>query len=169
HQRHQPQLQPRGRTFMDPKKKSEKPQIIVSNTNSATTAPLALTNLIDSCKDKPRIFLQHGGVYVRLRDGGRGGVETLTPDMMWAEFNETSDFLKEVKRGFEHIDPPTAIVKQVFNVEPIHNYPMPPELRRFVEVPFFDAEGNLVATPGYHQLSRAFLRLTDDLLNMPPV
>ena len=37
--------------------------------------------------------------------------------MMWAEFNETSDFVRLVKGGLEHIDPPTAIVKQVFNVE----------------------------------------------------
>ena len=151
------------------KPEPRRPHIVVSNTTASQIMPAVLDILITQQAQAPRLFTQRGGILVRLRDGGRGEVEFLTPDRLHTELDRAIEFRRLRADGYDRTSPPTALVKSLLTSDRFADLPELPELRRVMDVPFFTETGELVITHGYHAGARTFLRMPLALQGMAPL
>lgn len=161
-----------GRSPMEtkPAPPAEKPHLSVTNTTSDRLIPAVLHHVSEGQKEAPRLFTQHGGVLVRLRDNGRGPLEALTLEKLRVELARAIEFRQSIgKNDYVVVEPPYSVVSGILNADRFADYPELPELRRVVEAPFFTKAGDLVTTPGYHEPSRTYLRPSRLVHQMEPV
>ena len=119
-------------------------------------------------RPEPRLFTQRGGVWVRLRDGGRGELEVLNANSLQYELDRMICFLDIRGRYTQKVDPPRTLVNAILTADRFTDLPALPELRRLAEIPYFTKDGDLVVQPGYHAGARTYLRLPSSLLGVSP-
>jgi len=123
-------------------------------------------------RNDPPTVLQRGGVLTRLRvDASTGAprLEPLTDDALRGVLARAARWyqLKERRQGPEAEEdaPPLEVVKDLANLP---EWPGVPIIDTVIECPAFDRTGVLVATPGFHPVSRLWYRPAKDL-QVPPV
>jgi putative DNA primase/helicase len=145
-----------------------RPTVVVSNTTAHTIMSDVLGHVVQAQRPEPRLFTQRGGVWVRLRDGGRGELEVLSAKSLKYELDRMIRFLEITLNGSRKVKPPTDLVDGILTSDRFPDLPELPELRRIAEAPFFTKDGDLVMEPGYHAGARTYLRLPQSLLGMSP-
>ncbi len=119
--------------------------------------------LVKANDAEPRMFSMGGCIHLIEfdRKDGRGRSVPMEREMLRREIEEQTTWvrLKDDDERTRYISAPRAICDHVMQLIE----PRLPLLERIVHAPFFDAEGNLVAKPGYHEVSRTYYAPPRDL------
>ena len=101
----------------------------------------------------PRLF-NFGGRVVRATRDADGALQLnpVTPVGMIHELNLATRWVVVQKAGENEVQPPEAIAKQIL----VDDEAKFPNLQRLVRTPFFDRNGRLVHTSGYHRESQCY-------------
>jgi hypothetical protein len=117
---------------------------------------------------QPTLF-HCGGEVLRVLMGDETSparLERLANAKDWAaEMIRCVNFVRETQSGPRFAHPPTNLIAAL---EGQASYPFPP-IEGIARAPFFDRDGRLVETPGYHPASRLYLIPTGDLAELKSV
>lgn len=111
--------------------------------------------------DPPRLFAMGPSAAVLLTDDGK--LDALDQDAWLAYVAERVDFLSRTNDGDKIVAPPIAVMRIITAII-LRELP---QLDGVTTTPYLDADGNLVASDGYHPGSRLVLRTGG--LTLPPV
>lgn len=111
--------------------------------------------------DPPRLFAMGPSAAVLLTDDGK--LDALDQDGWLAYVAERIDFLSRTNDGDKIVAPPIAVMR-IITATILRELP---QLDGVTTTPYLDADGNLVASDGYHPGSRLVLRTGG--LTLPPV
>ncbi|MFA6034045.1 MAG: hypothetical protein WC889_14190, partial [Myxococcota bacterium] len=113
---------------------------------------------------RPFLFRRSGRVARVTEIDGRPQIEFLDDVVMYGVLARIADWVRRTTDGDADVMPPHDVARDlVNNVDPEH-----PVLDAVITAPVFDAKGNLVATPGYHQDSGLWYHAIPGF-NLPPV
>lgn len=111
----------------------------------------------------PRFFLRSGRLVHITRNETGAHIENLTEPEMYGHASLVAAWVRVTEHGELDVLPMKEAIRDVFT----RPDPTLPVLESVVSTPFFDANGTLVSTPGYHRAACAWY--LDDGLRVPPV
>jgi hypothetical protein len=115
--------------------------------------------------NEPTVF-QRAGHLVRLRrTDGEPRIEPMIEDVIYGHLLRSADWVRVSDLGESDATPPKDVSSDMlaFPDERL------PELEGVVSTPIFDADGNLIATPGYHAAARLWFHERADFRLASPV
>jgi len=96
-------------------------------------------------------------------------LETLDEHQSLSLLTRLADWVKISDTGILHVRPPKTVI-QIVHSDPVHSGGASlPQIEAVAHTPILDAEGRLIATPGYHPHARLWLSPSKDLLHMPEI
>ena len=137
------------------------PRIQTNQRQLLEVIPEAWDALLAS-NDPPRLFASMGGLSRIVYDDGVPRMELIDEPTAFGLLVRAAHWYTVARGGEQDSKPPKDLARDILKFP----HPDLPRLDAVVTTPVFDADGNLIVTPGYHPRVNIWLHLDSDLSSL---